>query len=264
MSKNSLVMKIIQPIMELQGFQLETDQRTFWRWHKLISGIEEEVCLMNIQRVVRLTLGRACHGVACVLGEDLLCALDNPRTTSEDWFDYGRMQKSREAKYKEILYDIRDILEANTSKLLQEHAEKVKRAIPNKGHFETLRDSYEELAEEYSERYVKEDMSILDIMEVIMHHISQMFDKELGEVENDLLGYAAILYSQVEKRYGGDIRVDENQESIMLVKTGKQRRSFNYCVDMFAVWKNPEWFKQYYNNFVWWYNHECICKIEDK
>lgn len=256
MKRNELIINIIGPVMSEKGFELETDKRGYWRWKKIVLGEKEEVTLMDIQQIVRLTIGKAKRGVMFLSGDQLLHTLDNPRTKSEDWFYYKSEGSQKQEIYENILKDIRDILVKNCDRILEEHAEKIKNAVPNKRHFEKLRDNYEKIAEEYSQKYVTDNKDILEILDVIMYQISRMFEEPLQDVENDLLGFAAIMYYEVQKQYGGKLEVDEELENIMLVDVGKNKTSYSFLLDIFGMWKNREWFNQYRENFVWWYNSE--------
>ena len=226
MSKAKQIDKIIAPMMTEKGFELETDRRTYWRWKKMVSDVQEEVLIFDMQQLIQLTIGKSMNGVHFVLGDELLDTLDHPRTESDDW-DYRGCEKERKKElYENILYDMRDILEKNCDRILVEHAEAVKKALPNRKHFEKLRDHYDKMAEEYSQKYATQDKDMLEIFEIMMHEISGMSEKRIEEVEDELLGFAALMYSETLKRYGGIKTVYEEYENIMLTKVGKTKMMY--------------------------------------
>ena len=94
MSKAKQIDKIIAPMMSEKGFELETDRRTYWCWKKMVSDVQEEVVLSDMQQLIQLTIGRVIHGVHFVLGDDLLDTLEHPRTGRDDW-EYRGCEKER-------------------------------------------------------------------------------------------------------------------------------------------------------------------------
>ena len=244
--KKQLIEKIIGPVMTEKGLSLRTNSDGIWVWEKDMDGIMEEVCLWDMEGSLSMQIGLMKLGVWPGLGNDLLETLEHPRTNWTEWTYWIRAQK--EKLYENILLDMKDILIMHCDAVLEKNAEELRKAIPNRKHFEKFRDHYDQLVLEYHERLGTRGMDILGVCESIAEQVKMRWGKPLEEVEDDLVGYAALLESELLQQYGGIRKVDEKMDAIVIseVGFGRSRDSFNVLRDIFWIWEGKEKLE------IWW------------
>ncbi|MCM1097613.1 MAG: hypothetical protein NC427_06060 [Ruminococcus flavefaciens] len=238
--KKELMKRIIYPVMEEMGFTLVEETRGAWEWMKEVEGVNEVVSIYDLDHRISLMIGEDVGDTGAVQGEKLLQTLEKPRTTEWDWSDQYKPGDRRE-RYEDILLDFRDILLKNCDTVLREHAEKIKKQVPNRRHFEYMCAHREELLEEYREKLgIDGSQNIMETFDIILEGVRERLGKPLEEVEKDLLGYAVLLEAEILRLYGGVREVSERYGSVMLSNVGKGLigTSFNTMTTVFWVWKN--------------------------
>lgn len=238
--KKDLMKRIIYPVMEEMGFVLAKQDRDSWEWKKEVDGIEDIVTFYDFDHRVSFSIGKRIGDASPIRGEDLLQTLEQPRTTEWDWSDKERPGDRRE-RYEDILLDFRDILLKNCDTVLKEHAEKLKKLVPNRKHFEYMCSHREELIEEYGRKLgIDGSQNIIESFDMILEKIRERIGKPLEEVERDLIGYAVLLESEILRLYGGVRGVNEEFGSVVLSEVGKKRDIINILTRIFWVWKDGE------------------------
>lgn len=240
--KKDLMRRIIYPVMEEMGFVLAKQDRASWEWRKEVEGVEEAVTFYDFDHRVSFTVGKDIGDAFAVQGEELLQTLEHPRTTKWDWSDKDKPGDRRE-RYEDILLDFRDILLKNCDTVLKEHAEKLKKQVPNQKHFEYMCSHREELIEEYRKKLgIDGSQNIMETFDIILEKVKERIGKPLEEVERDLIGYAVLLESEMLRLYGGVRSVNEEYGSVMLSGVGKgvSYNCFNTLTDVFWVWENEK------------------------
>lgn len=244
--KKQLIQKIIGPVMIEKGLSLRSNSDGIWVWEKDMHGIMEEVNLWDMDRSLSMHIGLGKLGGEPALGNKLWKTLENPRTDWTEWAYCIHTQK--EKLYENILLDMRDILIMHCDAELERNAEEIRKAIPNRKHFEKLRDHYEQLALEYRGKLGTRGMDILEICEAIAEQVKMRWNKPLEEVEDDLVGYAALLESEILRQYGGIREVNEEMDAIVISKVGFGRftDSFNVLTEIFWIWEGKDKLE------IWW------------
>lgn len=235
--RNRLIQEIIGPVMAEKGLSLRSSDDGSWTWEKDVGGIMEEIGIWDSGSRLSMTLGLGKLGARRKMGHELLCTLEHPRT---EWMEWSYFKYSeRERLYEDILLDMRDILLANCDTILERNAEEVRNAIPNRKHFEKLRDHCGQLAERYREELGTGGKDLAGICEAIGEQVRMRQGKPPEEVEDDLVGYAALLETELLRQYGGIREIHEELDSITISGTGykRARNSFNLLGDIFWAWK---------------------------
>lgn len=168
--KKQLIQKIIGPVMIEKGLSLRSNSDGIWVWEKDMDGIMEEVNLWDMDGSLSMHIGLLKIIGEAVSVQDLLETLEHPRTDRWEW-DYWTCREQQEKLYENILLDMRDILIMHCDAVLEKNAEEVRKALPNRKHFEQLRDRNEELAPEYREKLGTRGKNIVEICEAIAEQI---------------------------------------------------------------------------------------------
>ena len=118
-----------------------------------------------------------------------------------------------------------------------------------------MRDNREKLVEEYREKLGISGQGILEIYELMVPGLQQMREQPLEAVENELVGYAALLEEEILRQYGGLRKINDERGTIVIENVGGTvfKRTFNILVDVFWAWKkegNIESLKRQYRSFV--------------
>lgn len=236
MNKNKMIKEIIEPYMEANGFVKQPKQRGFWCWKKEIQGIPQSITITDIQGMVSMELGTSACGIPHVPAANIMSNLHNPRTKMWDW-TYRFYEGDKELLYENILKDFRDLLEICGERVLLEHTEKRKKSIPNRRHFYYLSEHYDELVKKYSEQLAFRDESIIEKWEVIADKIIALSESPVEEVEEQLLGYVAVMETEMIQMYGGRRGIDTEAETCYVL-VGKKEKVFNFLTRFFSLWKN--------------------------
>lgn len=252
--KKELMYQIIVPVMEEKGFLMTENRYGTWIWKKEVEGVMEEVSILDFGGSMNLYIGISKGGVNWVTSEEggsLLSTLESPRTTA-DQHHYILYEKTQKDIYENLLLDFRDIILKNCDTILVENARKVKQIIPGRKHFEYICSNREQLVKEYSQRLgIDGTQNILEVYDKIVEQVRKLMGKPLAEVENDLVGYAALLEEEILRQYGGERKVNDElgTVSIRQVGSGISKKSFNLLTDMFCMWKydvsDKQWEREY-------------------
>ena len=240
--KKALVKKIIFPVMKKMGLVLRSYDCGTWIWEKEMDGVLEEVELLDMNGRVFLRIGRDRNDVWPEWGTKLLKKMEAPRTDSCGWGHYSLSPTEGKALYEDILLDIRDILERFCDSILKENADGMKKTVPNRKHYEYMCENRERLIEEYREKLGVDGQGIMEIYVLMEDRLRQLCRKPLEEVENELMGYTALLEEEILRQYGGIRKISDKYGTIIISKVGRgvYKRSFNMMVDMFWAYKSEK------------------------
>lgn len=240
--KKELMNQIIIPVMEEKDFVLTENRNGTWIWKKEVEGVMEAVSILDFDGRMDLHIGVSRGGVNwvnSVNGESLLYTLESPRTTA-DQCNYRLHEKTQKDLYENLLLDFRDILLKNCDTVLVENARKLKQIIPNKKHYEYMCNNREQLVKEYSQRLgIDGTQNILEVYDKIIEQVRELMGKPLAVVENDLVGYAALLEEEILRQYGGVRKENDELGTVIITQVGfkEPKRTFNTMTDMFWMWK---------------------------
>lgn len=108
---------------------------------------------------------------------------------------------------------MRDILVLHCDAILEKKADEERKDPLKRRHFEQFREHYEQLVTEYRGKLKTEDKDLSCVCEAIAEQVRVRIGRPIEEVEDDLVGYAALLASEILRQYGGNsIIVSGNQE----------------------------------------------------
>ncbi len=252
--KRRLVNEVLVPVMEEKGFEMTSSSHGLWEWKKEIDGVMEMVSVLDLDGLVSMEIGMSKGGIRAKSAVDLLPTLEHPRTRAMEWAYVGR---ERDGLYRDILLDMRDILLKNGEGILRENAEGLKKCIPNRRHFECLRDEGEELAEEYGERLgIDGSQDVLEAYDMVAERLRGLCGRPLEEVERDLIGLSALMEREVLRWYGGEREISEEYDTVMVVDSGALKTdSYNFMTHLFAIWKSErhiEVFRKQLEHYYEW------------
>lgn len=238
--KKELMDQIIVPIMEEKDFLLTENIKGCWTWKKEVEGVMEEVAIWDFDGRMDMHIGVSVGELNSVSGGSLLSTLESPRTT-EDHCDYILYEKTQKDIYENLLLDFRDILLKDCDTILVENARQLKQIVPNKKHYEYICSNREQLVKEYSQRLgIDGTQNILEVYDKIIEQVRELIGKPLAEVENDLVGYAALLEEEILHQYGGVRKENNELGSVIITQVGfeEPKSTFNTMSDMFWAWKH--------------------------
>ena len=250
--KRRLVNEVLVPVMEEKGFEMTSSSHGLWEWKKEIDGAMEMVSVLDLDGLVSMEIGMSKGGIRAKSAVDLLPTLEHPRTRAMEWAYVGR---ERDGLYRDILLDMRDILLKNGEGILRENAEGLKKCIPNRRHFECLRDEGERLAEEYGERLgIDGSQDVLEAYDMVAERLRGLCGRPLEEVERDLIGLSALMEREVLRWYGGKREISEEYDTVMVVDSGALKTdSYNFMIHFFAIWKDKRRIESYREQLEWYY-----------
>lgn len=164
-----------------------------------------------------------------------------PRTSVWDW-DYCRKEteEKKEKAYKDTLYDFRDILELNGNEIFEKIVTDYKNRIPNRKHYLLMMEHYDELEQKYSKELHPEKCNIVELWEKIAAGVEEARKHPLEEIEERLVGYVAVMETEIIKRYGGERGNNPDAESCFICNVGKSRDTINFMGRFFLLWKNED------------------------
>ena len=98
------------------------------------------------------------------------------------------------------------------------------------------------LVEEYREKLGINGQDILEIYDRIAGRMKELCGQPLEEVENEIIGYAALLEDEILRQYGGKREISYEMGSVVISEVGRKvmKSSFNTLVDMFWIWKEEQ------------------------
>lgn len=226
------IKELINPLMEGKGYAFSRVDKNTWQWNKYIDDIYQSVLVYEVGGGMHMYVG---DGNSRKPGDVLFEKLENPRTMKEQWGDGIRGWEGKEELLRDIFLDYRDILEKCCDETIQECVETEKNKLPNRGHYLRFCAEYDTLSEEY---YGKMGMGKKDIREIlsdIKARMEEIRDKDIREVETELLGLAAAYERRILEEYGGEKKNNERYATCTIDNVGEKKKLYNVLGDIFHV-----------------------------
>lgn len=233
MDKNKLMQQIIGEMVKDHGFEFERHIGDIHAEEYVYRREKGEVCQFIVIDVsemgLRLELGTDAYG-----WEDYWFMatgmIECPFTIEEGDF----IQFETEEKFKEILYYFRKVLLEKGFEYLEEMSIPVTEVRPKKWTFQKLYIEHEALNREYRKKYDLEEMeSSRELVQRISDIILATADREFSEVEEMLVGLAAVYGDEILRKCGGEYEWIEDCSMCILCT---ERGSFCPLVSMISYW----------------------------
>ena len=231
------IKEIINPLMEGKGYAFSRIDRNSWQWDKYIDDIYQSVGVYDVRGSMNLSIG---DGLSQKPGYALLSKLRKPRTTEKQWSGGIRGWEGKEELIRDIILDYRDILEKCCDETIQECVETEKNKLPNRGHYLRFCAEYDTLSEEYYGKMGMEKKDIREILSDIKARMEELRDKDVREVETELLGMAAAYEKRILEEYGGEKRNNERYATCTIDNVGEKRMLYNVLGDIFHAFSKSQ------------------------
>lgn len=251
--KRRLINEILVPVMEEKGFEMTNSSRGLWEWKKEIDGVMESVTVLDQDGMLSMEIGMTKGDMWAKTASSLLPTLEHPRTKEGEWV---YVSHDRDGLYRDILLDMRDILLKNGDGILRENAEGLKKCVPNRRHFECMRDEGEALAEEYGRKLgIDGSQDMLEAYDMVAERLRGLCGRPLEEVERDLIGFSALMEREVLRWYGGEREISEEYDTVMIGNSGALKTdSYNFMTHLFAIWKDERRIESFRRQLEWYYD----------
>ncbi|MDE7249083.1 MAG: hypothetical protein K2N82_04195 [Lachnospiraceae bacterium] len=231
------IKKIIGEVVEKRGFVYTGHNRDGYVHgysFKCTKGdLRQDIEVSIIDNTIRMELNTNAYGQIWVDACDLMESNLEPDET-------GFVEFKNESEYKEILYSFCKILNQKGFAVLEEKSKPTTEARPKKETYWKLYMEHDELNREYRKKYGLEDTeSSLKCMQRIGDIILESTDQEFAEVEEMLIGLAAVYGDQLIKKMGGKWVWSEvhNSSGIDEMKNGSYA---NPLADTIFYWRRGE------------------------
>lgn len=148
--------------------------------------------------------------------------------------------EGKEELIRDIILDYRDILEKCCDETIQECVETEKNKLPNRGHYLRFCAEYDTLSEEYYGKMGMEKKDIREILSDIKARMEELRDKDVREVETELLGMAAAYEKRILEEYGGEKKNNERPATCTIDNVGEKRMLYNVLGDIFHAFSKSQ------------------------
>ena len=233
-NKEKWIKKIIGEVVETHGFEYtghSKDGYVHGYSFECIKGdLRQDVYLTVIENTVRMQLNTNAYGQIWVNVCNLMESNLKPDVM-------GFLEFQDEDEFKEILYSFGEILIQKGFDVLEEKSKPTTEIRPKKETYWKLYVEHDELNREYRQRYGLEDTeSSLKCMQKISDIILGTTDREFAEVEEMLIGLAAVYGDQLIQKMGGEWGWSKvhNSSGIEEMKNGSYA---NPLADIIFYWR---------------------------
>lgn len=145
-----------------------------------------------------------------------------------------------EDEYKEILYHFRNIILQKGLTILEEESKPTTEIRPKKETYWELYTEHERLNKEYREKFgLEETESSRKLMQKISDIILETKEQQLSEVEEMLVGLAAVYGDQIIRKQGGEYTWNEDYHTC-IIREMQGGSSASPLVDVIWYWGNKE------------------------
>ena len=237
MNQQKWIKKIIGEVVEKRGFVYTGHSRDGYihgYYFECTKGdLRQDIEITISGNEIRMELNTNAYGQIWVNVCDLMESNLEPDIT-------GFLEFKDEDEYKEILYSFCEILIQKGFAVLEEKSKPTTEARPKKETYWKLYMEHDELNREYRKKYGLEDTeSSLKCMQRIGDIILESTDQEFAEVEEMLIGLAAVYGDQLIKKMGGKWVWSEvhNSSGIDEMKNGSYA---NPLADTIFYWRRGE------------------------
>ena len=228
------IKKIIGEVVEKRGFEytghFRDEYANGYSFKCTMGDLRQDIHITVIGNTIRMQLNTNAFGQIWVNVCDLMESNLKPDIT-------GFLEFKDEDEYKEILYSFCEILIQKGFAVLEEKSKPTTEVRPKKETYWKLYMEHDELNREYRKKYGLEDTeSSLKCMQRISDIILETTDREFAEVEEMLIGLAAVYGDQLIKKMGGKWIWFEvhNSSGVDKMKNGSYA---NPLADMIFYWR---------------------------
>ena len=231
-NKEKWIKKIIGEIVEKRGFKYTGHSKDGYvhgySFECTKDDLRQDIYITVISNTVRMQLNTNAYGQIWVNVCKLMESNLEPDVS-------GFIEFQDEDKFKEILYSFGEILIQKGFDVLEEKSKPTTEIRPKKETYWKLYVEHDELNREYRQRYGLEDTgSSLKCMQKISDIILGTTDQEFAEVEEMLIGLAAVYGDQIIQKMGGEWVWSKVHNSSGI----KKNRGYeNPLVDMIFYWR---------------------------
>lgn len=237
MNQEKWIKKIIGEAVETRGFEYighSRDGYVHGYSFKCTKGdLRQDIHITVISNTIRMQLNTNAYGQIWVNVCDLLESNLEPDVM-------GFLEFKDEDEYKQILYSFCEILIKRGFDVLEEKSKPTTEIRPKKETYWKLYVEHDELNRGYRNKYNLEDTeSSLKCMQRISDIILETTDQEFAEVEEMLIGLAAVYGDQLIQKWGGEWVWYEvhNSSGVGKMRNGEY---VNPLADMIFYWRRGE------------------------
>ena len=214
MNKEKYIKEIIGEAVKEYGFEkfthfIETDWESY-EFERVEGELKQNILITIMDSDLRLEFRTNAYGQFAVDATDLFpsnLASDRP----------GFLMFKNEEEFKKIIYLSRDIILQKGFNILEEISKPTTEARPRKETYWKVYTENKELEEKYRKMYELEDTEFTrKMMQKISDIILSTKDKEFAEVEDMLVGLAAVYGNQIIRKCGGQWRWRDNTKSCVI------------------------------------------------
>lgn len=237
MNREKWIKKIIGEIAKEHGFTYAGHYRDGYvhgySFEYTKDDIRQDIDITIIGNEIRMQLNTTAYGQMWVNVCDLMESDLKPDIT-------GFLEFKDEEEYKEILHTFSKILIQEGFRVLEEKSKHTTEARPKKETYWKLYTEHDELNREYRKKYDLEDTeSSLKCIQKISDIILGTKDRKFAEVEEMLIGLAAVYGDQLIQEWGGEWVWSEMNNSCCV--GGMRNGAYtNPLVDMIFYWTRGE------------------------
>ena len=228
------IKKIIGEVVEKRGFEytghFRDEYANGYSFKCTMGDLRQDIHITVIGNTIRMLLNTNAYGQIWVNVCDLMESNLKPDIT-------GFLEFKDEDEYKEILHSFCEILIQKGFAVLEEKSKPTTEVRPKKETYWKLYTEHDELNREYRKKYDLEDTeSSLKCMKRISDIILETTDQEFAEVEEMLIGLAAVYGDQLIQKWGGEWVWSEVHNSSGVDKM-KNESYANPLADMIFYWR---------------------------
>lgn len=237
MNREKWIKKIIGEIAEKRGFAYAGHYKDGtvhgYSFKCTKDDIRQDINITIIGNEIRMQLNTTAYGQMWVNVSDLMESDLKPDIT-------GFLEFKDEEEYKEILHTFSKVLIQEGFRVLEEKSKHTTEARPKKETYWKLYTEHDELNREYRKKYDLEGIeSSLKFVQRISDIIPGTKDRKFSEVEEMLIGLAAVYSDQLIQKWGGEWEWSEMNNSCCV---GEMRNGeyVNPLADIIFYWRRGE------------------------
>ena len=237
MNKEKYIKEIIGEAVSEYGFEkftyfIETDWESY-EFERVDGELKQNILITIMDSDLRLEFRTNAYGQFAVYATDLFpsnLASDRP----------GFLMFKNEEEFKKIICLSRDIILQKGFTILEKISKPITEVRPRKETYWKVYTENKELEQKYRKMYGLEDMEFTrKMMQKISDILLSIKDKEFIEVEEMLVGVAAVYGNQIIRKCGGKWRWKDNTKPCLIEEIYGQD-SANPLNDIIFYWNRKE------------------------
>lgn len=236
MNRSQQIKKIIGEAIVERGFEFAGNFKDGyvhgWSFKRRDGDLVQYITIPVISDVIRLELSTNAYGQREVFAHTLI---------ESDFSDYDHgLVFDGDKEFKEILELYRDIILEKSPEVFERISKPASEAAPRKETHLKLYNDHDALNAEYRAKYgLEETESTMTLIKKLSETILATTDKKFSEVEEMLVGLAAVYADQLILKCGGEWQWNEEFNTCTIKKVNGIR-SANPLLRMITYWENKE------------------------